>query len=255
MISAPKTISGRRRRASSQNRIASSRKCRRFIRFRIMSSPACRDRCRCGIRRGSRGDRQHQVFIRLDAVDRRDPQPRQIRHQPQDAHHQIAKTRAARQVRAPGCQIHPGQHNLCKTLVHQPLDLLDHHARRHRPRISATVRNDAEGAAMVAAVLHLHIGAVAAEAVDQMARRFAHRHDVIDLNPLRRADQIRHGKVRPRLCLHLLMVADHAGHFGHCGKSFRFSLRGAARHDHRRTRVFPRQPADFLLGLCARPRP
>ncbi len=37
----------------AQNSIASCRECRRFIRFRIMSSPDCSDRCRCGIRRSS----------------------------------------------------------------------------------------------------------------------------------------------------------------------------------------------------------
>ena len=51
--SAPKTMSGRRRRASSQKAMASSRAWRRFMRFRIMLSPACSDRCRCGISRGS----------------------------------------------------------------------------------------------------------------------------------------------------------------------------------------------------------
>ena len=53
MMSAPKTISGRAARTPSQKAMASSRRCRRFIRFRIMSSPACSDRCRCGISRGS----------------------------------------------------------------------------------------------------------------------------------------------------------------------------------------------------------
>ena len=53
IISAPKVISGRRRNASSVNLMASSRKCRRFMRFKIRSSPCCRDRCKCGIKRGS----------------------------------------------------------------------------------------------------------------------------------------------------------------------------------------------------------
>ena len=51
--SAPNTMSGRSRRASSQKRTASARACRRFMRLRIMSSPACSERCRCGISRGS----------------------------------------------------------------------------------------------------------------------------------------------------------------------------------------------------------
>ena len=36
------------------------------------------------------GDGLHQVFVHFDRVDRGNPQARQIGHQPQDAHHQIA---------------------------------------------------------------------------------------------------------------------------------------------------------------------
>ena len=51
--SAPNTMSGRSRRTSSQNATASARQWRRFMRFRVMSSPACSERCRCGISRSS----------------------------------------------------------------------------------------------------------------------------------------------------------------------------------------------------------
>ena len=37
----------------SQNASASARLWRRFMRFKIISSPACSDKCKCGIRRGS----------------------------------------------------------------------------------------------------------------------------------------------------------------------------------------------------------
>ncbi len=82
--SAPNTMSGRKRRAPrGRSAIASSRRCRRFMRFRIRSSPACRVRCRCGISRGSSRDQAHQVRVDLDRVDRGEPQPRQLRHQRQ----------------------------------------------------------------------------------------------------------------------------------------------------------------------------
>ena len=41
------------------------------------------------------GDRLHQVFVHLDGIDRRDSQARQVGHQFEDAHHQIAKARRA----------------------------------------------------------------------------------------------------------------------------------------------------------------
>ena len=53
MTSAPKTTSGRRRRASSQKRRISRARWRRFIRFKIKSSPCCNDKCKCGKRRWS----------------------------------------------------------------------------------------------------------------------------------------------------------------------------------------------------------
>ena len=65
----------------------------------------------------------------------------------------------SRADRPPAGQIDAGQHNFVEALVHQPLDLVDHNARRDRPRIAATVRDDAKGAAVIAAVLDLHIGA------------------------------------------------------------------------------------------------
>jgi hypothetical protein len=36
-------------------------------------------------------DGEHQVVVGLDRVDGADPKARQVRHQPQDAHHQIAE--------------------------------------------------------------------------------------------------------------------------------------------------------------------
>ncbi|MCY1381811.1 hypothetical protein D9M69_697660 [compost metagenome] len=53
MISAPNTMSGRRLRNRATIASTSSRLWRRFMRFKIMSSPDCRLRCRCGISRRS----------------------------------------------------------------------------------------------------------------------------------------------------------------------------------------------------------
>ncbi len=250
MISAPKVMSGRRRSASSAKRIASSRRCRRFIRFRIRSSPCCKDRCRCGIRRGSVAMACIRFVVHLDGIDRTDPQARQIGHQPQDTHDQIAQLGGGRQIGAPAGQVDTGQHHLVIARIHQPLDLIHHHACRNRAGIAAPKGNDAEGAAMIAAVLHLHIGArPRAETVDQVAGGFRHGHDVIDLHPLGLADEIGR-QARPCLGLHLFGIADDQIDLGHGGESLGLGLRGAAGHDQPRVGVFAAQAADFLPGLA-----
>jgi hypothetical protein len=76
MMSAPKTISGRRARISSQKRMASHQP-------------------------GLRTDGVDQRGVGLDGIDRTDAQARQVGDQPQDALHQVAQRRAARQIGAP----------------------------------------------------------------------------------------------------------------------------------------------------------
>ena len=132
-----------------------------------------------------RGNRLHQCLVHLDRIDRADSQAGQVGDQLENTHHQIAQTRRGRQVGAPGRQIDAGQHHLVIATVHQSLDLVHHDTGRDRPRIAATVGNDAEGTAVVTAVLDLHIGAATgAKAVDQVAGGFGHRHDVINLHRL-----------------------------------------------------------------------
>ena len=88
----------------------SARSWRRFMRFRIRSSPAWTDRCRCGISRGSSAiRRQRSSSISTgSSEDRREA--RQVRHQRQQAAHHLAQRRPARQVGAIGGQIDAGQH-------------------------------------------------------------------------------------------------------------------------------------------------
>ena len=55
-VGAEGDVGPQRARTGAEARCASARRWRRFMRFRIMSSPACSERCRCGISRGSLGD-------------------------------------------------------------------------------------------------------------------------------------------------------------------------------------------------------
>ncbi len=72
--------------------------------------------------------------------------------------------------------------------VHQAAHAVHHRAHGYRAGGPAAIGDDAERAAVVAAVLHLDEGAgAAAEAVDEMAGGLAHRHDVGHRDvPLRR---------------------------------------------------------------------
>ena len=51
-------------------RTAFARLWRRFMRFRIISSPACSDRWKCGISRGSPAISSNKRIVDLDAVER-----------------------------------------------------------------------------------------------------------------------------------------------------------------------------------------
>ena len=104
-----------------------------------------------------------------------------LRHQLQQLSHQRAQRGRARQVGAIGGQIHAGQHDLGKAFFDQPPRFRHHRAHRHAARIAPAIGNDAEGAAMVAAILHLQEGAgLAVEMIHHLRRGFAHAHDVVD---------------------------------------------------------------------------
>ena len=99
--------------------------------------------------------------------------------------------RRAGQVCTPRGQVNACQDNFGEAFINQALNLFDDNACRHRARVAAPKWNDAKRAAMVAAILHLNIGALAAKAVDQMPCCFAHGHNVIDLNLLSQTNKVR----------------------------------------------------------------
>ena len=255
MMSAPNTMSGRSRRTCSVKRIASAREWRRFMRLRIRSSPCCSERCRCGIRRGSSAERIEQVAVGLDRVDRRDAQPLELRHVPQDLPHQRSEPRAAGQVRPVAGDVDAGEHDLAIAVLVQPAHLRDDLAHRHRARIAAAERDDAEGAAMIAAVLDLHEGArVAVDAFDQVKRGLAHRHDVVDDGFLlpRRARTMRQATraARPRIRgASSRSLPTTSATSGMRREGLRLGLRRAAGDDDLRVRALALEAADRLARL------
>ncbi len=100
---------------------------------------------------------------------------------------------------------------------------------------------------MVAAVLHLQEGAGAvAIAVDEVARRLTHRHDVVDEHDAIRAPAERGPGLGPQL----FVIADHGIDFRHRGEGLRIDLRRAAGDDDGGARIFAPRPADLLARLA-----
>ena len=159
-------------------------------------------------------DQPPQIVVDRGRIERRQPQPRQLRHQRQQPAHQLAQASARRAGRRRRTgDVDAGQHHLAEAGLDQGAHLRHHRAHRHAADRAAAERDDAEGAAMVAALLHLHEGAGAAgELGDQMRRGLARRHDVGD----------RDGRVRrPALRLQLLRVAEHPRDAGQRGPARR----------------------------------
>ena len=193
------------------------------------------------------GDHPKQGLIGLDLVDRGQAQSRKIRHQFQDAAHEITQSRSAGKIRPPRGQIDAGQHNLTIASLGQSSDLIHHDTRRNRSRVAAPERDDAERAAMITAVLDLHIGPCPRpEPVNQVARRIPRRHDVIDLNGLGRicAQSLPGGRI------HLFGVADDLIDLLHGRKGVRVDLGRAAGHDDPRAGMLAPQAANVLAGLA-----
>jgi hypothetical protein len=135
---------------------------RRFIRLRIRSCPCCSERWRCGITRGSPAsssnssgsistpsseDRRRRGRAGKGIEDRRAP---------------ARRGGAARQVMRPSWSRRPRSARLRRALRQRCFDLAQHLRNGQRAARPAALRDDAEGAGMVAAVLHRDEGAVCA---------------------------------------------------------------------------------------------
>ena len=198
------------------------------------------------------GDRPHQVAIRLDLVDGGEPQALKLGNMLEDLAHQRAERGGARQVLPVGGDVDARQHHLAAAALDEAADLRHDRACWNRPRRPATERNDAEGAAVIAAVLHLHVGACArAEAVDQMPGGLAHAHDVVDLNPLGGGGR----ELSERLGPDLLGVADDVVDLGKRGKALRLHLGRAAGDDDARLGVLAAPACGSPASPGAPPRP
>ncbi len=89
---------------------------------------------------------------------------------------------------------------------------------------------------------------MATEPVDQVARGFGHRHDVIDPHAFGIAYEI--GCLNPGCGGHFFAVAENQIDLAHGRKPMRFGLRRATGDDHPRGRVRAPEVADFLLAFA-----
>src|SRR5229473_2680436 len=169
--------------------------------------------------------------------------------------HQRAELGCARELPAVAGEIDAGENDLAIAARAQPAHLRDRLAHGYRARIAATKGNDAKGAAVVAAILHLHEGARAAlEAVDEIRGRLPHRHDVIDGDLFLGGDaegcsRQNIAMLSPGLRADLLLVAQHQCDFRHVGEGFGFGLRRAARDHDGRVGILALELADRLARL------
>jgi hypothetical protein len=119
--------------------------------------------------------------------------------------------------------------------------------------MTAAIGNDAERAAMVAAILHLNEGArTAGKAFDQVRRGVPDRHDVVD-HRLRRIGETKSiARLRPRCRTKLLGIAENAIGLGHSDECLRLGLRRAAGDDDLRLRALAPKGPDRLPRLTHR---
>ncbi len=119
------------------------------------------------------GDGAQEGVVGFDGIDGGDAQALQFGHQLQDLLHQLAEAGRARQIGTIGGEIDACQHEFREPGLDQPARFVDHRAHRHAARVPAAIGNNAEGAAMIAAILHLQEGAGAAfETVHELCRGF-----------------------------------------------------------------------------------
>src|SRR5258707_3872626 len=127
------------------------------------------------------GERIEEVPVGFDCIDRRKPQPCELRHVFQNLLHQRAKLGRAWKIGTIAREIDAGENDFAISTRAEPAHLSDHLAHGYRARIAAAVRNDTERTALVTAVLHLYEGARAAfETINEMCSRLRHRHNVVD---------------------------------------------------------------------------
>src|SRR5580700_3705941 len=114
------------------------------------------------------GEERPQRLVDLAWIHRGESEPRQFRHRGEQPARDLPERRPARQVGAIGGQIDPGQHDLARPGRDQRAPLRDDRVERYRAARPPRVGNNAEGAAMIAALLHLQVGTGLSETLTRL---------------------------------------------------------------------------------------
>src|ERR1700741_557810 len=122
-----------------------------------------------------------EIVVDLIGIERRQPEPLKVWHQREEPPRELAEPRLSWQIGAETRDVDAGQYDLAVAALDEMARLRDDVADRHGTVVAASQGDDAEGTAVVAALLHLEEGAGAAfEAVDEMGRRLPDREDVLN---------------------------------------------------------------------------
>ncbi len=183
-----------------------------------------------------------EIVVDLGRVNRGEAQARQVRQGGKQAAHELAEFRLAGEIRAVGGEIDAGENDFLVAVGEEGADLRGDGTHRDRAGWAAPVGDDAEGAAMIAALLDFDKGARSgAEPIDQVGGGLAHLHDVRD----------QHGFAGdPGGWGEFFDIADHTADAGHCAPGLRVNLGRAASDDDGGVRMGAMRAADFLPGLA-----
>ena len=174
-----------------------------------------------------------QVVGKIHRLDGAEPQPLDFGFGEQQPD-QVGQPHAAARLPAPAAQVDAAEHDFA-IAPRQAADLLDHLLRRSAAAAAAHERNDAERAAIVAAVLDLQIGAgaVAGRVFHRRGKKIVLREDIADVDVAVVRVAGSGDKVGD---LRLVRIADHPFDARHGGQFFGRALRVAARHQDARRR-------------------
>ena len=100
-----------------------------------------------------------QQGIDLHPVERGHAQPGKLREPRENGGHEVSQRRRAGKIVAPARHVHTGQHHFTGALVQMPFHLLQNLCDGKGATGAASLRDDAEGAGVIASVLHPDEGA------------------------------------------------------------------------------------------------
>src|SRR5579862_2270761 len=182
------------------------------------------------------GDCAHQFGVYFNRIQGGKPQPAYLGNEPQQLSHKRTKARPAREIQAVSCQINARKNDFGIPTLCETACFLHDGAHRYASRIPPPKRNDAECAAVIAAVLNLQKSAGATlKTVYELGSGFPDRKDIVDPYAFRCADA--------EICVagepEFLVVSQHKVDFRHIGEALGLGLRCATGDD------------DFGIGICA----